>query len=173
VGKCAICSKTTGLRCQSCVDSTRGPEPPFYCNKEHQKEHWIAGHKNTCGGARIKKFARAVKRPERPVDFLAYCMYHDRLPHPTMSCYKDYGFANCKDEHEEASLMSVYVGLIKLLECDIDDVHEACITGKLADLIVKEYVTARPDPTTRGGYFPWFEANQAIVNNQYTTAPPQ
>ncbi len=122
----------------------------------------------TCGGARLKKFVRAAKKPKRPVDFLVNCIYHDRLPDLESSCYKDYGFSNCKDEHEESKLLSLYVGLIKLLEADIDEVHEACVSGELAELIVREYVTARLDPESRGAYFSWFEANQGIVNNQYT-----
>lgn len=40
---CAICDIKSNLKCSLCGLH-------FYCSKEHQKEHWKAGHKQTCQG---------------------------------------------------------------------------------------------------------------------------
>jgi hypothetical protein len=161
-GSCVVCKGATTKRCQACADTTSGRPAPFYCGKEHQKEDW-SQHKLSCLRTRISKFQKAYKNPRKPVDFLVKCIVEDVLPALDSPCYEVFGFSNCKTEREEANLLSLYVGLIKLLETDIDEVGEALEKGELAQLISKEYETLRPDPETRGEYFPWFQKNMHIV----------
>lgn len=104
------------------------------------------------------------------MDFLVKCIAEDYLPSLDSPCYKPFGFSDCKSEVEEADLLSLYVGLIKLLEADIDEVEDASKKGELRQFICKEYETVRPDASTRGEYYPWFKSRLDILKDSNSAA---
>lgn len=82
------------------------------------------------------------------------------IPSHPQTCI-DYGFARCKTETELSNLISLYIGLIKLLGVDPMDLHRARRKGRLAAEIMSHYEKL-PVPN-RGVYYPWFLKNLHIV----------
>jgi hypothetical protein len=95
---------------------------------------------------------------EYSVHSLKDSVYLDRIPNSPSVC-ADYGFYNCKTQEELTNLFGVYVGLIKIIECDLMELHQECIKGKLADFIVQKY------GSRRSHYYNWFLNNKQIVDN--------
>ncbi|KAG8919626.1 hypothetical protein FRC02_001521 [Tulasnella sp. 418] len=109
--------------------------------------------------------AKDDTRPlRRSVEDLARAAYSDMFP-GAIGVYFDYGVINTKTDAEAVYLLGTYQGLIKNLQCDLDELHEACIENRLAEFVQQEFTTKLPDKATRGGYYPWFEQNTHIVKN--------
>lgn len=129
---------------------------PFYCGKEHQKIHWKNGHKNACN-----RFGGA-----QSLFGLVFDVYKNCLPKIGVPEYNDYGFANCKTITEEKNLLGLYIGLIEVIKCDLDDLHEACMNVRLDKFIVAVFEEKQKDVRFRTGeYYPWFLDNQHVVQN--------
>ncbi|KAF9971091.1 hypothetical protein BGZ73_006008 [Actinomortierella ambigua] len=50
-----------------------------------------------------------------------------------------YGFEKCKTLQDKINLLGLYQGLIKILECDINDIDRAFNENKLPELIVTTF----------------------------------
>ena len=129
---------------------------PYYCSKEHQKEHWKNGHKKVCYYSRL---TRAKSKPTKSVDYLYKAVSDDMLPALSSVVQVDYGFRNCKTEQEESKLLGLYTGLISAsyLATDLDALHEACMQAELAEFIKKRYTELLER----------FLENEHIVKNPY------
>lgn len=73
----------------------------------------------------------------------------------------DYGFINCKTLEDYIQLGGLYQGLIKYLECNISNLHNAQINNNLSQFILNEYNKIPND--SRGEYYKWFLKNRNIV----------
>lgn len=74
----------------------------------------------------------------------------------------DYGFNNCKTEKEMGWLLGLYQGLIKIKECDVFKLHEACMAGKLEEFIRNVY-----EKKGHSYYYRWFLQRPELVKNRY------
>jgi hypothetical protein len=92
------------------------------------------------------------------------------IPSHPQTCI-DYGFSRCNTEKELSNLISLYIGLIKLLEVDPMDLHRARRKGRLASEIMFHYEKL-PIPN-RGDYYPWFLKNLHIVQPTIFTPRPK
>ncbi|KAM3129564.1 hypothetical protein pb186bvf_018315 [Paramecium bursaria] len=70
--KCAICDKPTKTCCSLCRD-------PFYCNQQHQRQHWNMGHNLECQEQLLnvrsdilKKFSIKESIPDKSIQKLNY-----------------------------------------------------------------------------------------------------
>jgi len=82
--------------------------------------------------------------------------------------YNDYGFGNCTTMSEERNLLGLYIGLIKVLKCDLDDLHGACVNGRLDKFTVDTFEAAKSkygNALVVGKYYTWFLENQHVVRN--------
>jgi hypothetical protein len=100
------------------------------------------------------------------VDYLINAMKVDFLPNPLTPDYTDFGFVNLKTDEDQSKLFSLYTGLIKGLQCDLDGLHQACMKGRLVAFIDQHYLMLPSED--RGKYYPWFCKNKAMVHNRYT-----
>jgi hypothetical protein len=88
---------------------------------------------------------------------------------PNYPAQVDYGFVNCKDgTNEDSMLLGVYQGLIKIIGCNEQELHAACIKGKLAELITQKYEQGIKDGKFGSSiYYEWFKMNKDKVKNPY------
>lgn len=94
------------------------------------------------------------------VDILKKAIYSD-LASFNKKVIMHYGFINCKTLEDYIQLGGLYQGLIKHLECNILDLHNAQINNNLSQFILNEY---NKIPTElRGEYYKWFLKNKNIV----------
>jgi hypothetical protein len=66
-------------------------------------------------------------------------------------------------------LLRLYAGLIVSLKRDLVRLHEACISGKLKELITAEY-EKRSEKCVN---YDWFKENPDVVKNQYPLPLPE
>jgi len=151
-GKCPVCETESRNRCTRC-------KKIFYCTVDHQKQDW-KNHKATC-----TPFASTI--PQWTVNQLDECVKKDTVP-DTGEARRDYGFVNCKDEAEEQKLLKLYAGLITSTKRDLVRLHEACVTGKLKELIISEYEKRGE----KSEHYDWFKENPDVVKNQHPIPIP-
>jgi hypothetical protein len=82
----------------------------------------------------------------------------------TPSVIADYGFGTCETEDDLVNMFGVYADIIKSRECNVLDLHKACVANKLADFIDAEYKKSQVAPNV---YCKWFNANRSKFSNLY------
>jgi hypothetical protein len=102
---------------------------------------------------------------EKSVYLLTLSVFKNDVP-TDKNVIDDYGFSNCKDNIEKSMLLGVYIGLIKILTSDLEELDKACKNNKLMDYIDCEYAQMGENI---GGYYPWLKKNKHIVVNKYKT----
>ncbi|ODN04487.1 Protein msta, isoform A [Orchesella cincta] len=106
VGKCAICGVSSQGYCGTC-------NVVFYCGKEHQREHWWKGHKNSCNPAlTISKDAKKGKGARSPLGIA-----------PFMVANKDFKVLDIV--HAESSIMAG-PGICEQYECEYEPLCLGC-----------------------------------------------
>ena len=77
---------------------------------------------------------------QRTIDvFDQKCIRLDILP-SQMSILADYfGLHNARNDEHVKIIFGLYIGLIKLLEVPLDEIHEACLNNSLDALIHDKY----------------------------------
>lgn len=103
---------------------------------------------------------------DKTVYFLVLNVFDNEIPTNKKIC-DDYGFSNCKDNHEKCMLLGVYIGLIKMLTTDLEELDKYCKNNKLMDYIDIEYNIVKQMGQYIGKYYPWLKNNQHIVLNEY------
>lgn len=66
-------------------------------------------------------------------------------------------------------LLGVYIGLVKMLTTDLEELDKYCKNNKLMDYIDIEYNIIKQMGQYMGEYYPWLKNNQHIDINKYKT----
>ena len=140
---CKNCFEPTTQRCSGC-------SKVYFCSENCQKKLWP-----------LHIFDCNPTKPPNTAYHLTRAVYLDMIPTHPQTCI-DYGFARCKTEEECSNLISLYQGLIKILEIDPMVFHHARRKGRLVAEIRKHY-EAHPE-SHRGVYYPWFLQNLHLLD---------
>lgn len=129
------CDKEAKLLCARCKDIR-------YCSKRCQLicHHW---HKKCC------------IEPHKIAFNLMKTVYADDFDAMSEALKASYGFERCKTQHDRVYLLGLYQGLIKYLDCDINEIDKAFNENKLPELIVTMFYN-KTRPENCGDYFKWF-----------------
>lgn len=131
-------------------------EYKVYCSKECQKMGWVY-HKRECINQNTSTYElfEMVKK-----DYFCYMTYR---------IFTDYKFINYNLD-DQVQLFGVYIGLINILECNLNELHKAMESNTLREFIIDEFKrkTTYGNHTAKfdsGKYILWFEKNFRNTNS--------
>lgn len=97
---------------------------------------------------------------KKSVEILKDAVYMDLLTF-NKNVNIHYGFINCKSLDDYINLFGLYQGLIKIIGCDVFELHNSQINNDLSNFIINSF--DKTMSTYKGKYYEWFIKNKNIV----------
>ncbi|KAF9097324.1 hypothetical protein BGX23_009172 [Mortierella sp. AD031] len=92
-----------------------------------------------CQAACLSWHKKACIDPNKTVFNLMKTVYADDFNVMSEALRNNYGFEKCKNFEELQILLGLYQGIIKALQCDINELDKAFNDNKLPEFIVSTY----------------------------------